>query len=51
MSELQATVEFAVEYCKFYNIDLFQRGWVESFEYLRIYTQSTFYIHEIYSKT
>ncbi|VVC40832.1 Hypothetical protein CINCED_3A007427 [Cinara cedri] len=26
MSELQATVEFAVEYCKFYNIDLFQRG-------------------------
>lgn len=28
MSELQATVEFAVEYCKFYNIDLFQRGQV-----------------------
>ncbi|XP_060852396.1 protein FAM135A isoform X2 [Rhopalosiphum padi] len=26
MSELQATVEFSVEYCKFYNIDLFQRG-------------------------
>ncbi|XP_050423396.1 protein FAM135A [Adelges cooleyi] len=26
MSELQATVEFAIEYCKFYNIDLFQRG-------------------------
>ncbi|XP_050524395.1 protein FAM135A isoform X2 [Daktulosphaira vitifoliae] len=26
MSEIQATIEFAIEYCKFYNIDLFQRG-------------------------
>ncbi|XP_065224956.1 protein FAM135A isoform X2 [Planococcus citri] len=26
MAELQATVEFAVELCKFYNIDLYQRG-------------------------
>jgi hypothetical protein len=27
MSELQATVEFSVELYKFYNVDLFQRGY------------------------
>lgn len=27
--DLQATIEFAVELYKFYNVDLFQRGWVE----------------------
>ncbi|KAJ8688273.1 hypothetical protein QAD02_024068 [Eretmocerus hayati] len=26
MSELQATLEFSLELCKFYNVDLFQRG-------------------------
>lgn len=30
MSELQATLEFAVELNRFYNVDLFQRGWVVS---------------------
>ncbi|XP_014289296.1 protein FAM135A isoform X2 [Halyomorpha halys] len=29
MSELQATVEFSVELCKFYNVDLFQRGFYQ----------------------
>lgn len=28
MSELQATVEFSIELCNFYNVDLFQRGCV-----------------------
>jgi hypothetical protein len=28
MSELQATVEFSVELYKFYNVDLFQRGYI-----------------------
>lgn len=28
MADLQATIEFAVEFYKFYNVDLFQRGWV-----------------------
>lgn len=28
MSDLQATLEFSLELCKFYNVDLFQRGWV-----------------------
>lgn len=28
MADLQATIEFAVELYKFYNVDLFQRGWV-----------------------
>lgn len=27
MSDLQATLEFSLELCKFYNVDLFQRGW------------------------
>lgn len=27
MSELQATLEFSLELCKFYNVDLFQRGY------------------------
>ena len=27
MSELQAAIEFQVELSKFYNVDLFQRGW------------------------
>jgi hypothetical protein len=26
MSDLQATLEFSLELCKFYNVDLFQRG-------------------------
>jgi hypothetical protein len=26
MADLQATIEFAVELYKFYNVDLFQRG-------------------------
>lgn len=30
MADLQATIEFAVEFYKFYNVDLFQRGWVFS---------------------
>lgn len=30
MTEVQATVEFSVELHKFYNVDLFQRGWVLS---------------------
>ncbi|KAL1129277.1 hypothetical protein AAG570_013806 [Ranatra chinensis] len=29
MSELQATVEFSIELCKFYNVDLFQRGFYQ----------------------
>jgi len=28
MSEIQAAIEFQVELGKFYNVDLFQRGWV-----------------------
>ena len=28
MSDLQATLEFSVEFSKFYNVDLFQRGYV-----------------------
>lgn len=28
MTELQATLEFAVELSTFYNVDLFQRGYV-----------------------
>ena len=31
MTEVQATVEFSVELHKFYNVDLFQRGWVVAF--------------------
>lgn len=29
MGELQATIELAVHLHKFYNVDLFQRGWVQ----------------------
>ena len=29
MSELQATIEFSVELHKFYNVDLFQRGFYQ----------------------
>ncbi|XP_073968672.1 protein FAM135A isoform X1 [Rhodnius prolixus] len=29
MSELQATVEFSIELCKFFNVDLFQRGFYQ----------------------
>lgn len=32
MADLQATIEFAVELYKFYNVDLFQRGWVNIFD-------------------
>lgn len=34
MTEVQATVEFSVELHKFYNVDLFQRGWVLSLDVL-----------------
>jgi hypothetical protein len=30
MGDLQATLELFVELNKFYNVDLFQRGWVQS---------------------
>lgn len=33
MADLQATIEFAVELYKFYNVDLFQRGWVETLQF------------------
>ncbi|XP_054285656.1 protein FAM135A isoform X2 [Macrosteles quadrilineatus] len=36
MSELQATVEFSVELCKFYNVDLFQRGFYQVRTALRV---------------
>ncbi|XP_076169235.1 protein FAM135A isoform X2 [Ptiloglossa arizonensis] len=29
MSDLQATLEFSLELCKFYNVDLFQRGYYQ----------------------
>ena len=29
MSELQATLEFSIELHKFYNVDLFQRGFYQ----------------------
>uniref|UniRef100_T1J2Y8 DUF676 domain-containing protein n=1 Tax=Strigamia maritima TaxID=126957 RepID=T1J2Y8_STRMM len=36
MGELQATVEFSVELYKFYNVDLFQRGFYQIRTYLKV---------------
>nr|XP_033320939.1 protein FAM135A isoform X6 [Megalopta genalis] len=36
MSDLQATLEFSLELCKFYNVDLFQRGYYQIRTALRV---------------
>ncbi|XP_015119220.1 protein FAM135A [Diachasma alloeum] len=36
MSDLQATLEFSLELCKFYNVDLFQRGYYQIRTSLRV---------------
>ncbi|XP_034937509.1 uncharacterized protein [Chelonus insularis] len=36
MSDLQATLEFSLELCKFYNVDLFQRGFYQIRTALRV---------------
>ena len=40
MSELQATLEFSVELHKFYNVDLFQRGFYQIREEKRLYNRA-----------